>query len=327
MSLIRDMQPGDRVAGAVYLLEEMDMRIASNGQPYLRARLRDEAGQVITALMWDVPPDLVEQLQIGRGVEVEAEVTTWKERLQLKLKRIVPRAVEAAQFLPSSPRPIEEMEQEFRERVGRVGDPHLRALLEAVFFQEAGFWERFRRAPAARQYHHACLGGLLEHSLAVATLAETLCRHYPEVPYDLLLALALLHDIGKVDAYTWEDGLRHSDQGRLLDHTYLGAHRVERAIESLPGFPQELAQRILHAILAHHGEPEKGALLLPKTIEAVALHHIDTLDAHLRGFQEHLEQQADPQSPWTDHSGMFRTPLYRGRGEWELPAEDEELPF
>jgi 3'-5' exoribonuclease len=232
------------------------------------------------------------------------------------------------------------MEQELHNYIGSIEDPWLRKLLEQVLIEDSIFYRQFIEAPAAKLYHHACLGGLLEHSLGTAALAGIVAARYPLVPRDLLLTLALLHDLGKVEAYSWKTSLTQSVEGRLLDHLYLGTRRVERAIDKIPGFPEELRWRVLHGMLAHHGEHDAGSPVRPKTLEAYIVHLLDMLDARIRGFQDHLERQADPAAAWTDRSGMFGEKLFRGQmdlphpveetgedtGEWP-DADEEELPF
>jgi 3'-5' exoribonuclease len=156
--------------------------------------------------------------------------------------------------------------------------------------------------------------------------------------------LALLHDVGKVEAYEWGAAFRRSDQGRLLDHVYMGTRRVEQAIEELPGFPSELRARVLHAILSHHGKLEAGSPIVPQTLEAIVLNLLDMLDAYIRGFLDHVERHAAPGEVWTEYSRMFNAALYRGSAgapppvppstprQQALPWSDEgenegDLPF
>lgn len=310
---IRTLKPGQQVREAVYLLAEKQVRVAKNGRLFLSARLRDMSGE-IEARLWDLPPGISEALEVGQGVRVSGEVTSFQGRPQLRLDAIAPHPVAARDFFPASERPLEEMKAELEGLVRTVTDPWLLGLLQRALLAP-DFLPRFVEAPAAREYHHACLGGLIEHTLGVAALAESIVRLYPDLSRDLLLTVALLHDIGKVEAYEWEASLRQSDEGRLLDHIYLGARRVEKAMDQEPAFPPELRRRILHAILSHHGTQEAGSPVRPQTLEAVALHLLDMLDAQVRGFRDHLERHTPPGAVWSDWSKMFNAQLYRGSAE------------
>ncbi len=323
---IRALRPGMRLANAVYLLEEKQVRTTKKGNPYLSARLRDATGR-ITAQFWDVPAGIVERLVAGQGVTVSGEVTAYQEQVQIRLDTIQPCPIDPGAFLPSSERSAIEMGEELDGYVAQVADPWLQQLLRRIF-TDPRFRLFFLRAPGAKEYHHACLGGLAEHSLGVAAFVHLAVSHYPGLSVDLLLSGALLHDIGKVEAYQWETGLGLTDEGQLLDHIFMGAQRVAREIDDLPGFPQELRRNLLHLILSHHGEEAFGSPVRPKTMEAVALHLLDLLDARLRGFQDHLQRQASPEGTWTEWSKMFGTALYRGGNGLEQENGDEEaLPF
>ena len=323
---ISDLRPGMQIRDAVYLLVEKQVRTAKNGSLFLSARLRDASGE-IDARFWDLPQGVAEPLEVGQGVLVTGEVSSFRDRPQLRLDVILPHAVEARDFVPAPSRPLEEMRASLEGYVRSVADPWLRRLLEKVFL-DAEFLPRFLEAPAAKEYHHACLGGLVEHTLGVTHLAEVVTQAYPLLPRDLILTVALLHDVGKVEAYEWEGGFRRSDEGRLLEHIYLGSRRVERAIEALEGFPAELRWRVMHALLAHHGEQTAGSPVRPQTLEAVVLHLLDMLDARVRGFQDHVERRAAPGASWTEWSGMFGTALYRGEEGQEAaePAPPDSRP-
>lgn len=310
---ISELTPGKQVRDAIYLLVEKQLRVAKNGSQFLAARLRDVSGE-IEARFWDVPSNVVDVLEEGQGVCVSGEGTSFKGQPQLRLDSIVPHAIRARDFFPSSSQPLPQMQARLEEYVHSVSDHWLHALLERVLLEPV-FLSRFVEAPAARKYHHAWLGGLIEHTLGVADLAEAVASFYPDLSRDLIVTLALLHDVGKVEAYEWEAAFRRSDEGRLLDHIYLGTRRVEGAMEALPDFPSELRARVLHALLAHHGRLEAGSPTLPQTLEAVVLHLLDMLDSHIRGFLDHIEQHTTPGEVWSEYSRMFNVQLYRGSNE------------
>jgi len=162
----------------------------------------------------------------------------------------------------------------------------------------------------------------------VVRLCSFLCVEHPEIDRDVLITAAILHDVGKTRAYTAGPILDFTDEGKLIDHLVEGALIVQRAIDSIEGFPKDLRNRLLHAILAHHGALERGSPVVPKTLEALALHHADWLDGSIRGFLDIVETEPISEAEWTQYSKMFKTELYRGAVERpeEVDAE-EELPF
>jgi 3'-5' exoribonuclease len=203
------------------------------------------------------------------------------------------------------------MVSELQRLISSIKDEYLRQLLKEVLGDPA-FQERFFKAAAAKTYHHACVGGLLEHSLDVARQMVFVSKRYPELDRDLAATVALLHDVGKVDSYVLQGSFDLTDQGKLLGHIYIGAALVGRAIECIDGFPQELRMRVLHAILSHHGELAKGSPVTPRTPEAIALHHADTLDASVRGWVDHVDREPPNGEPWTSWSNMYDRELYVG---------------
>ncbi len=192
----------------------------------------------------------------------------------------------------------ERMEADLRELVGTVQCPQLRALLESVLSGDT--WERFRRAPAAKRYHQAYEHGLLEHSLSVAQGVSALASTFGGIDRDVAVAGALLHDIGKLDAYaTGADGIELTDLGKLQAEIPLGYYRVRRAIEDVPGFPEQTAASLLHIILSHHGCLEHGSPVVPATREATLVHMIDKLGAQFGSF-DRVERALPAGAAWSE---------------------------
>ena len=197
------------------------------------------------------------------------------------------------------PRTAEQMEADLRELVATVQDRHLRALLDAVLGPAAETWSAFRDAPAAKRYHQAYRHGLLEHSLTVAQSVSAIAANFPGIDRDVAICGALLHDIGKLDAYAAEPlGIDLTDAGKLQGEIALGYYRVRRLIEELPGFPPEQAAAVLHIILSHHGALEHGSPVVPCTREATLVHMIDNLGGRLGSF-DRLEKELPDGSRWS----------------------------
>lgn len=306
---VAELRPNIQLDQASFLLAALDQATDRNGNPYLKLVLRDKSGD-IEARYWRVPDGVAERLQTGLGVLVSGQVTEYKGVTQINVTDIRPAELEnAEEFLPIARRPREEMIEEMQKLVNSIKNPHLKALLKEVFGDDM-FQRQFFLAAAAKNYHHACVGGLLEHSLDVARLVLTEARHYPEIDRDLAATVALLHDVGKVESYTFGGDFEMTDAGKLLGHIYLGAARVERAIERIAGFPPELKLRVLHAILSHHGELDKGSPVTPRTPEAIALHYADNLDGSVRGWADFVKTQGNV--TWTARSPMHDGELFVG---------------
>ena len=210
-----------------------------------------------------------------------------------------PDEAEQAGLLDGPPRDAEQMEADLRDLLATVQNPHLRALLAAVFGEDGDIWRLFRDAPAAKRYHQAYRHGLLEHCLTVAQAVSAISATFPGIDRDVAVTGALLHDIGKLEAYTADPlAIDLTDVGRLQGEIALGYYRVRRLIEDLPGFPTELAAAVLHIILSHHGALEHGSPVVPCTREATLVHMIDNLGGRLGSF-DRLEKALPDGSRWS----------------------------
>jgi 3'-5' exoribonuclease len=209
-----------------------------------------------------------------------------------------------------------------RELLGTIENKHLKEL-SSLFLSDRAFTARFRKAPAAKNFHHGYLGGLLEHTLAVCRLAAAVADHYPDLDRDLLLCAAFLHDIGKIREFSYTTHIEYSDEGRLLGHLVLGAAMVDEKISDLRRFPNDLAMRLKHLVLSHHGELEFGSPKRPKFLEAFALHLIDDLDAKMNGLKRFMDRDRHEGS-WTDFNRLFERYFLKGALEELEDAEVRE---
>ncbi len=303
---IDELNEGELVQD-VFLVKQSLLKTTKSGNFYLDLTLADRTGTV-GAVLWDANRQLHESFAPDDFIMVRATAAEYKGRPQLvvsHLKKVEEDKIDLADFLPASERDPKEMLKELHELIAGVQDPPLKALLKA-FFEDKEFEQAFARCPAATKLHHAFLGGLLEHTLGVTRMALEVAGHYPHVDRDMLLAGALLHDIGKIDELEYTRAFNYSDRGMLLGHLTIGASQVEQRAAELKDFPPEKLLQLRHLILSHHGKHEYGSPKQPMTVEAVALHYLDNLDAKMQGFKE-----AEPvDGNWTDWLTMFDGRVY-----------------
>ena len=280
---VAELTPGRSFRGR-YAVARKDRQTARNGAPYLALELRDRSG-TITARVFREVDRIGARFERGDAVEVRGRAERFRGQLSAELedvRRLDPAEVDAAQFLPAAYRDREELEGFLEHLTREVHDPGLRATVEAVLF--AGpVADEFRRAPCTRGGHHAYLGGLLEHTVAVATLVTELSTLHPRLDSDLLMAAALLHDAGKTREFTYGAEIGLSEEGRLLGHLQIGAEIVGAAAARLP---EARRAALLSCVLAHHGPDALRMRALPSP-EAIALYRLNALDAGVKGALEH----------------------------------------
>ncbi|MHB8859285.1 MAG: 3'-5' exoribonuclease YhaM family protein [Thermoleophilia bacterium] len=302
----------DLAAGAavddIYYLRDMRLGNARTGKPYLALKVSDRTG-VMDARVWDGAEEISRRLKPDSFVRLRGRVEDYRQRPQMVVTSAETAAagkVDQRDFLPGSFRDSEELTGYLNYFLTEVFDPDFSRLLRS-FFEDEDFMERFLHAPGDMRSHHAYLGGLIEHTVSVATLCQHVTIQHPRLNSDLLITAALLHDIGKVDEFVFEGRIRYSREGRLLGHVLLGQRLVEERIRSLNDFPRDKELDLIHAMISHHGELEWGAPKRPQSAEALVLHHIDNLDAKVKGFLEVVDGSGDVS--WPRLQNLFRRPL------------------
>ena len=276
-------------------------------------KLRDRSGEV-EGRLWDRVDEMSARFAKDDFIRVTGKASVYMGKMQLvlqDLERLEDSAVDLADFLPVSTRSVDAMVEQLRSVVAGLDDPHLRGLMEA-FLTDSGFMAGYTRAPAAKAMHHVYLGGLLEHSLAVAALAADICARYPDINRDLLVVGALLHDVGKVEELRYKRSFEYTDAGKLLGHIVIGVELVEARLRHLPDFPPELAVLLKHLLLSHHGQYEFGSPKRPKTMEAVILNFLDDLDSKINGVRTHIEKEPDSDSSWTQYHRLYDRYFHKG---------------
>lgn len=322
---VAQINEGDRV-NTYFLVEACHQRYTKNNKVYLKLVLADKTGR-IEAVMWDETMEKSaswQDVKAGDFVIVDGQATKnrYNNKVEIVLEQVQKVAnnnLNPADFLPTTSKDVQKLQLDLLVLCQEVTNPFLKKLLNKIFSREE-LLDKFCLAPAAKNFHHAYLGGLLEHSVSVAKLAVLLCQHYQELDKSLLIAGALLHDIGKVYEFSYERKIDYSTEGRLKGHIVMGEQLVAKYIEKIKNFPEELKLQLSHLILSHQGEPEYGAAVKPKTKEAVVLNFIDNVDAKINGFLE-IAKKYDAEAEWTEFQTMFNDYLYLGKPS--LTSENE----
>jgi 3'-5' exoribonuclease len=298
---VRDLQDGAQLDG-VLVVREAELRSKRDGGQYLRLTLGDRTGSV-PANVWDDVASAAQVATVGAAVRASGRLqVSARYGAELKLCGLCaaePGTYREADLLDGPPRSPAQMEADLRELVSTVQDPDLHRLLEVVFGEGSATWARYRAAPAAKRFHQAYRHGLLEHSLSVAQAVSAISATFAGIDRDVAVAGALLHDIGKLEAYAFAGGaIEMTDAGKLQGEIPLGYYRVRRLIDEIDGFDARTAEAVLHIILSHHGSLEHGSPIVPCTREATLVHFCDNLGGRLGSF-DRLEKELPTGERWS----------------------------
>ncbi|MFZ0743916.1 MAG: HD domain-containing protein [Terracidiphilus sp.] len=283
-----------RVFDSFFLLLSRQQRTTKTNKPYLNLTLGDKTGQ-LEGRVWDVSDPRIEKgIQRGDIVKARGCVARFDDRLQMKveqLRKATAAETDKTDLLPTTTYDVDDLWRQLVSYVESFTEPHLKVMLTTML-GDPQLAQAYREAPAARQLHHAWLGGLLEHVVSLLNLADHVAPHYPILHRDLLLTGVILHDIGKVRELAWEVGFEYTVEGTLLGHIQMGMELVEKTIDSVPDFPPRLKTLVLHMILSHHGKLEFGSPKLPMIPEALVLNFLDDLDAKMQAVAGEFEKSS-----------------------------------
>ncbi len=318
---VSELEP-NRVVTTSFLVHSKEIRQKKGGEFYLSLLLADRTGE-LDAKMWDNVNEALDAFDRDDFVKVKGLIQIFHNRPQMtihKVRRMDDSEIEYADYFPSSKRDPEEMWRELMAIVAGFANPHLKALLDAVL-ADPEVAARYRRAPAAKQIHHAFLGGLLEHVLSLAALAAVVAPRYAGVDRELLLTGVILHDIGKIYELQYERGFSYSTDGQLLGHIAIGVRIVGDKLRGLPDFPPRLRSLVEHMILSHHGQLEYGSPKLPQFPEALLLHYLDDLDSKMECMRALVQHDRQVEGCFTSYnSSLDRCVLKMDRYWADEPA-------
>jgi 3'-5' exoribonuclease len=303
----------------IFLAAEKQLRTNRNGNHYLQIRLSDRTG-CVTGMMWNGGDAAYGTFDNGDYLRVQATAQIYNGALQLivnKLEKAPLSKIDESDFITLGPAQVDALAARMAQMLRGVANSHLRNLAECFLIDEA-FMRKFTRAPAGVKNHHAYHGGLLEHVVSLMELAAVVAPRYPSIDPELLLFGAFLHDMGKIDELTYEPDLAYSDEGQLLGHVILAISMLDEKLKQAESlgqeeFPPELAMRLKHMIVSHHGEYEFGSPKLPMTLEAIALHYLDNLDAKIHTLGQLMREDANTDSNWTPFQPSLNRKIFKGQ--------------
>jgi 3'-5' exoribonuclease len=318
---------------AFLLVSKVEIKTKKNGEPYLSLELKDKA-LTFQAVMWENFENVKDELEPGRIIKIQGTLSEYNGGQQIKISRLrvadEKDGIKLEDFLPVSKRPLDEMLDEFERVTNSINNEYLKKLIDSIF--DGQLKERFIMTPAGKSWHHAYIHGLLEHTLEIVKICDLVATFHPEINRDLLIAGALLHDIGKTEELDYKKAFGYTDKGSLLGHITIAAIEVEKAIDKIEGFPEELKNQTLHLILSHQGKLEFASPVVPKTLEAIVLYHADELSAKANAYKNAIIAESEGDKKWTKYIYLAETNLYipedlqkRESNEGEI-SEEENHP-
>lgn len=309
---INDLKPGDNVNSS-FLVTEKNMAFSQKGSAYLNLRLKDKTGEV-DGKIWENAADMNKLFKRGDIIRIRSKAVSFKNVIQLSIyevDKLNDSEINHSDYFPASKNNIEIMFAEIISFVDKIETPYLKSLLDA-FFSDEEIVRLFKKSPAAKNFHHAYIGGLLEHTLSVVKLLNKAADFYQCANKDMLITGGILHDIGKIYELSYDKFIDYRDEGRLIGHIVIGVEMLNSKMSQIKDFPEHVAMELRHLIISHHGAFEFGSPKLPKTLEALIVHHIDDLDAKVNAFKEFIENSEDGDSNWTTYHKLLERYIYKG---------------
>ena len=300
----------NKVITSTFVVVSKQVKPKKSGDPYLALTLGDRTGQ-IEAKMWDNVEEVLNAFEQDDFLKVKGLINKYKNRFQLtihKLRRLGESEIDYSDYLPKTTKNIDELWRTLSDYVDSFQNLHLKHLVQA-FMTDPQIAEAYRNAPAAKTLHHAYIGGLLDHVVSLFRSCDLICRNYPHVDRDLVLAGAFFHDIGKIHELTYNRSFSYTTRGQLLGHMIIELEMLQAKLVGMPDFPDEHKTLLEHLIISHHGEYEFGSPKLPMFPEALLLHYMDDLDSKMESMRALFERESDVENPWTSYSPSLGRPL------------------
>jgi len=293
-----------------FIVAAKQVKPKKNGDPYLALTFSDRTG-LLDAKMWDGVAEAQDKFEAQDIVKVRGLISRYNGRMQItvhQIRKIDDSEIDYSDYLPKTDKNVDELWATVKGYVDSFKNPHLKSLIES-FICDPEIERGYKDAPAAKTLHHAFIGGLLEHVVALMKLCDTVAALYPQIDRDLLLTGVFLHDIGKVHELNYSRAFGYSTSGQLLGHMIIELEMLHEKLKLLPDFPKRLQILVEHLIISHHGQYEFGSPKLPMFPEALMLHYLDDLDSKMESMRAHFEREATLENEWTSYNKSLERPL------------------
>ena len=328
---LRDTQPGD-VIEDVFVVSGKQLGATAQGKPYIKAMLSDRTCQ-LNARMWNASRDIFNAMPESGFLKIRGRIENFQNNLQFIIEQLWPAkegTFDLGDLMPKTEKDVPQMCARLQELCGTIKNKHLSALLQ-TYLDDESMMDKFCKAPAAMSFHHAFLGGLLEHTLNAMEVGNCIAPFYPGLNRDLVLAGIFLHDIAKTWELSYDASFSYTDGGQLVGHIVKSAiwveDRARKASENLgEPIPRELIDVLQHIIISHHGLPEFGAVKTPNTPEAIAVHIIENMDAKLMMALGACRGENAGEGNWTEWMKALNGRLYRPDVAQPTEAEQPAPP-
>lgn len=305
MRFINELREGEQVVEH-YLCKSKQTLKSRSGKSYYSLKLQDKTG-VADAKVWDLNNE-IKSFDENDFIKIDATVITYNNEIQLNVRRIRKSnegEYDPMDYIPSSEKNTEEMYKQLTGYINTFENKYIKALIEEIYYKNKTVASNIKTHSAAKTLHHSYMGGLLEHTLSVTQICDFMSGRYKGVNRDMLVACAMIHDIGKIFELSQFPTNEYTDDGQLLGHIIIGSEMISEAAAKIEGFPKQLESLMKHCILAHHGEYEYGSPELPKTIEAFILHCADNMDAKVKAMEEAISSDNTAGS-WVGYNKMLQ---------------------
>ncbi len=309
MKFIEDFKEDDHIVGH-YLCKQKQSLKSRAGKNYYSLKLQDKTG-TIDGKVWELSNE-IKAFDENDFIKIDAVVLTYQNDLQLKISKIRKSdegEYDPMDFIPSTEKDVNGLQSQIKDYIKSISNQQIKKLMENIMSREE-IAQEFKRHSAAKNMHHSYMGGLLEHTVSVVEICDFLSKMYKTANRDILIATAILHDIGKIYELSCFPQNDYTDDGQLLGHIVMGAELIEKEASKIEGFSHQLKTLLKHSILSHHGEYEYGSPKLPKTIEAFILHCADNLDAKVKMYED-LIKNNHTQGQWVGYQKMLSRNIRR----------------
>lgn len=311
-----ELTPGAEVNDS-FVIRRLELKEYSGGR-YLSLEIGDKSGR-IPAVCWENVRELAARFRPGSIVQIQGTVGTFRDVPQVTVQSMMPvssKYYDPLDYLPAGPVDPRKQMARIDAIVSGIADVHYRMLLTEIF-SDGMIRPKFTYAPAAKLWHHSYVGGLAEHTLKVAAICQAACSIYTQLRGDLLIAGALLHDIGKIDTYSLENYFDYTDEGRLIGHIVIADRIITGKLARLSDFPPEKKKLVRHLVLSHQGTLEQGSPVVPQTLEANVLYLADLLDSRVGGILKAMNKKNPDDKRWSPYVKLIDRYIYLGENAEE----------